>query len=340
MKREYSPDLIHEKIVSTRTPLLMFDENADYITWKNSVKEKLVELLGDMPEKVPLNVDIEWRQEFDTYVEIRFSFDAEAETKVPCHLFIPKEVKKPCPVVICLQGHTTGMHISFGYPIFDPDEGYIARDGDFACQALKEGYAALVIEQRGFGERFTSKDHAPEGEPTCWYPSMSALLVGRTMIGERVWDISCAIDALNVFDEIDMSRVGCMGNSGGGTAAYYAACMDERIKIVMPSCAVCTFKDSIGLMRHCVCNYIPGIAKYFDMGDLACLIAPRPLVMVSGKYDVGFFFRGAVESYNTIQRIYNKAKVPDKCKLVVGDAGHKFYPVLGCKAFRELSGWD
>ena len=62
-----------------------------------------------------------------------------------------------------------------------------------------------------------------------------------------------------------------MGNSGGGTATVYTAAIDERISIAVPSCAVCTYKHSIAAMRHCVCNFVPNIADYFDMGGI-CLI--------------------------------------------------------------------
>ena len=72
------------------------------------------------------------------------------------------------------------------------------------------------------------------------------------------------------------------GNSGGGTATIYASALLENIKVSMPSCALCTYKDSIGAMHHCTCNFVPNIAIDFDMGDLCGLIAPRKLIVVSG----------------------------------------------------------
>ena len=71
------------------------------------------------------------------------------------------------------------------------------------------------------------------------------LLLGRTMIGERVWDVSRANDALGAFPEVDVDRVACMGNSGGGATTFYAACLEPRIRVAMPSCSVCTYRDSI-----------------------------------------------------------------------------------------------
>ena len=230
-----------------------------------------------------------------------------------------------------------------GRPIYPGDEELISEgDRDFARQIIREGYAALVMEQRGFGSR--KSDHElrvrPDASCTCTHPAMVAMLMGRTMIGERVWDISRAIDILENFPEIDVERVAVMGNSGGGTAAYYAACMDERIKMVMPSCAVCTYKRSITAKRHCACNYIPGIAKYFDMGDLACLIAPRKLIVVAGEKDNGFFIDGVREAYSTIEKIYRETGVPENCRLIVGAEGHRFYADPSWKVFKEMSGWE
>lgn len=338
----YSADLCRERQIQLNQPTLRYQDQRDYPTWREEIKAKLLELMGDMPERVPSNVQIEWKKEREDYTEYRFTYDAEPCATVPAHLLIPHKAKKPCPVVICLQGHSTGMHISLGVKIYPKDEKLVAGgDRDFAIQAVREGYAALVIEQRAFGER---KSEAmlrfdPTLYITCMLPAMSAILMGRTLLGERVWDVSRAIDALDAFPEIDLDRIACMGNSGGGTTTYYAACLDERIKIAMPSCSVCSFKESIGTRRHCMCNYIPSLGKYMDMGDLASLIAPRKLVVVAGKQDNGFLIEGTLEEYAIIEKIYQKAGVPNDCKLVVGEGGHRFYADLAWPVFRELSGW-
>ena len=290
---------------------------------KKSLRAKFLELVGSMPEKVMPDVCVEYEKDMGDYTEKRFTYATEKYSRVPCHLWIPKDEKEKHSVIICVQGHSSGMHISMGRVKYEGDEEIISGgDHDFAIQAIKEGYAALVIEQRGMGERKTDKMTT---KTTCEYPSLSALLIGRTMVGERIWDISRAIDALSFFEELDTERIGIMGNSGGGTCAFYAACFDERIKIVMPSCSVCTYKDSIGAMYHCVCNYIPNAALHFDMGDLSALIAPRPIVVVCGSKDKIFPIHGVKETYNIIQKIYKKAGAIDNCSLVIGEGGHRFY---------------
>ncbi len=338
----YDVDVVYKSLTEKIKPTLGYDENCDYDEWRKKVKEKLSELLGDMPERVEPDTKVEWEKEYDTFVERRMIFSSEEHAKVPCHLWLPKNAKKPCPVVICLQGHSSGMHISMGRVVYDEDEESLSDgDRDFARQIIKEGYAALILEQRAFGERCSGSvlKFFPDAKTTCLYPSMAAILLGRTLIGERVWDISRAIDVLETLPEIDSDKIAVMGNSGGGTATYYAACMDERIKIAMPSCSVCTYKASIIAGRHCSCNYIPNIAKYFDMGDLACLIAPRPLVVVSGEKDPGFLIEGAREAYAAIEKIYKRAGCPDNCRQVVGKEGHRFYAEQSWPVFKELSKW-
>ncbi len=126
----------------------------------------------------------------------------------------------------------------------------------------------------------------------------------------------------------------------GGTITYFASCLEPRITAAMPSCYVCTFRASIGSIDHCQDNYLPGILRFFEMGDLACLIAPRPLVVVAGREDPIFPIAAVEETFAVIQAVYQAAGVPERCRLVVGDNGHRFYPAIGWPAFNALAGWQ
>lgn len=337
----YSPDGGHEIFINQK-PKLAFDENKDFVIQKEQIKKKLAELLGEMPERVELNPVTEYQKEAENYTEYRIRFDVEKEVQAVCLLCIPKLGKEKYPLVICLQGHGKGMQVSMGRTYGDDP----ADDGDrnIAIQALEQGFAALCLEQRGMGERRTIKVQHKEdlihdnGETRCDVTAMTAIMYGRTIIGERCWDISRAIDLALTFPQIDGEQIICTGNSGGGTATYYAACMDERIKVAMPSCAVCSFKESIQAMRHCPCNYIPNIATYMDMGDMAIAIAPRKLIVIAGKEDIGFLYPGVQEAYATIEKIYQAAGVPENCALVTGEEGHRYYKKAAWEAFDKMEG--
>jgi len=336
----FAPEQCHDPLIAAAPRVLAFEPEADFARWQAELGTTLRRLVGVMPEPVPLDMRVEYELEHDEFIERRFIITTEAYAQASCHLLIPKTKRGPYPVVICLQGHSTGMHISLGRPKYEGDEKSIAGGRDFALRTVREGYAALVLEQRCFGEREDRRATEVRSlNNRCHHAAMTALLLGRTMIGERTWDVSRAIDALAAFPEVDCARIACMGNSGGGTTTFYAACLDPRIRVAMPSCAVCTYRDSIGRIDHCHDNYLPGALQYFDMGDLAGLIAPRPLVVVCGSEDPIFPYHGVHKSFETIQRVYEKAGAPENCRLVVGSGGHRFYPEEAWPIFHDLSGW-
>ena len=102
-------------------------------------------------------------------------------------------------------------------------------------------------------------------------------MFGRTLIGERVWDIMRLIDYATTRREIDAGRIAITGNSGGGTISMFAAALDERIGVSVPGCYFCNHVQSIGSIHHCMCNYFPGMATLAEASDIAGLIAPRAL---------------------------------------------------------------
>ena len=338
---DFAPETCHKHWMKHAPKTLAFSPEKDYQTWREQVDSRLRELVGVFPEKTPLNIRVEYTKEHEAFVEKRLVFTSEPGADVPCHLLFPKGKNEPVPVMVCLQGHSPGMHISLGRAQNESEKKSVQEgDRDFALQTVAKGYAALTIEQRCFGER---EDNRPTEirsvKRRCRHPSLVSLLVGRTMVGERVWDVSRAIDCLAEFPMIDTSRVGCMGNSGGGTITYFAACLEPRISAAMPSCYVCTFEDSIGTIDHCSCNYIPNVLRYFEMGDLACLIAPRPLVVVAGENDKIFPIEAVQNTFNTIRQIYKAAGAEDRCELVVGGGGHRFYADASWPVFQRLSNW-
>ena len=319
MKTAYE---LSKELIQTVIPKFSYD-GENYESWKTSSRLVLSDLLGiDKFEKVDPATDIELDVSYNGIREIRFTFQSEKGYRVPCHLLIPDDVENP-PIMITLQGHSTGMHISLGRTKFNGDKETICGgDRDFCVRAVKEGFAAIALEQRNFGEC----GGTPKG-PNCFESALTNMLIGRTTIGERVWDVSRLIDVLeNEFSDIvDTHNICCMGNSGGGTATAYIAALEDRIKLAMPSCAVCTYKDSIGAMNHCACNYVPNIAQYFDMDDLIAMSYPKYYVQVSGKDDPIFPLFAAEKVFLKGKAVYDQFGKGEKCALVVGNGGHRFY---------------
>jgi len=316
-------DFCHDQLIANMKQALAFNKMQDYTAWKREVEEKLIELLG-MKEieknACPLQITIEKDEMQDGYRQIRFVFESEKGAFVPCYLLIPDTGKEKYPVVITLQGHSSGFHNSIGEIKYERDVDYQPR-GAFAVQAVKRGYIALAIEQRAMGERVSSR-HDFHPVLGCTHATLAAFELGRTTIGERVWDVQRAIDLLSEFPQANTEKIVVTGNSGGGTASYYIGCLEKRVKIIAPSCSFCSYEKSILRTHHCPCNYIPGIYKWFEMQDLACLVAPRTLAIIAGKEDGAFPIDGVRTGFAKVQKIYAKEGATEKCRLIETPKAH------------------
>ena len=318
-------DPCHVSLVNRTKRQPAFSPTADYNAQRDAIGAKLRELLGlaaiEQNAAPAPDLEIEYEERCEGYTKVRFTFQSEVGTRVPCYLLIPDTGKEKYPVAITLQGHSTGVHNSVGEVKFEGDVEYQATRGKFGIQAVENGYIALCIEQRGMGERVPTTPERQAG--LCGFTVNRSLMLGRTILGERVFDVKCAIDLLpRFFPQCDTDKILITGNSGGGTASFYAACYDKRIALSVPSCSFCPYDHSIFDVQHCTCNYIPSAFRYFDMQDLAILIAPRPLAVVAGVKDPGFLVEGVRLGFKTISEIYKAAGAPNACRLVETPKGH------------------
>lgn len=299
----------------------------DFKQWQRRLRSRLRKLLGDMPaERVPLDVKHLWTRPHPLGHIEKIVFTSEPHSDVPAYVCIPKNAVPPFPFMICLQGHSTGMHVSIAVQYDDETKSLkVEGDRDFAIGCMRRGIAALCVEQRSFGERCERKQEYVSPESRCHDAMMQALMLGRTLLGERVYDVDRGIDYLASRNDVDMRRIGVMGNSGGGTTSIYAGALLPRISYTMPSCSFCTYRDSKMALYHCSCGYFPNVLKYAEMADILALLAPRPVVIVAGTRDGIIPLTGVRRAFRQVKRIYRAAGAEKRCHLVVGKEGHRFY---------------
>jgi dienelactone hydrolase len=322
---DFSPSIHHRRMME-HTPRTMAFDGGDPAGWRGRLRGKVAELLGSRPaERTALNVRSLWRRKVELGTIEKIVFTAERGADVPAFVCLPAGAQPPHTWAICVQGHSTGMHNSIAVDREDnsaPIE--VPGDRDFALTAMARGLAALCIEQRSFGER-REQVQATTSPSQCQIAACQALMLGRTLIGERVWDVDRGIDYLLSRDDVRADRIGVMGNSGGGTTSLFAAATLERLAWAMPSCYFCTFAASIMSIRHCECNYVPGLLHYAEMADLLGTFAPRPVVVVAGEKDDIFPIEATRKAFGDLRRIYDAFGAADRCRLVVGPEGHRFY---------------
>jgi dienelactone hydrolase len=300
--------------------------------WQGQLRSKLTELLGGFPsERTPLRPITLETQDFNGYRREKVIFDSRDGMSVLAYVLRPKNARTPAPTVICVPGHGRGVDDIVG--IDDKGRARSDKDGyqhDFAIQIAEAGMAAVAIEPAGFGcRRDPANIKRGLGRSSCQPVAGTALLLGQTMIGWRAYDVMRTIDYIATRKELDVNRVGCVGISGGGTCTLFSTALEPRIKAAFVSGYLNTFRDSIGSISHCIDNYVPGVMNWAEMYDIAGLIAPRPLMVESGRKDDIFPIDASIESVNKVRAIYKVFGANDRIDHDVFDDAHSFWGKKG-----------
>ena len=324
-KPTLSPSLYHRRVMAELPPAMRYD-GGDVKRWQQRLRRKVRELMGRWPQdRVPLNVRSLWKRDHAPGSIEKIVFTSELSVDVPAYVCLPRDTEPPYPFMVCLQGHSSGMHNSIAVDRDDETKSIeVPGDRDFALGCMRRGVAALCIEQRAFGER---REQAQQkvAQHGCHDAVVQALMLGKTLLGERVFDVDRGIDCLASRQDVDMARLGVMGNSGGGTATIYASALLPRVRLAVPSCAFCTYRDGLMAIVHCMCAYIPRILQYAEMADVQGLFAPKPVIVVAGDQDPISPVAAVRRAYADLRRIYRSAGAEDRCHLVVARGPHRFY---------------
>ena len=302
--------------------------------WQKKLRLKLTDLVGGFPaDRHPLRpITLETRT-FPGYRREKIVFDSRPGVSALAYVLIPDKAKTPAPVMICVPGHGRGVDDIVGIDDRGRDRTDKAAAGyqhDFAIQVVEAGMAAVAIEPLAFGCRrdpLTVKKGL--SAYACQPSAGGALLVGQTMIGWRVWDVMRTLDYIATRSDLDSSRVGLMGISGGGTVTVFSTALEPRLKVAMVSGYLNTFRDSVGSLAHCIDNYVPGILNWAEMHDIAGLIAPRPLFSEAGERDAIFPIKASVESFNKVREIYGIFGAADLVEQEVIPDEHAFWGKRG-----------
>ncbi|ELZ20011.1 hypothetical protein C475_21974 [Halosimplex carlsbadense 2-9-1] len=250
----------------------------------------------------------------------------ESGFRLPVSILLPDDRDPPYPVAVTLHGHGEGGRaVATGRPATDEQRRQVREDErDVAVQAVERGYAALAPTTRGLGD-LANREDEELGYRTCHTLQLHAQLFGRSLAGDRVWDVTRLLDFVEADDRFDDDRVVVTGHSGGGATALFAAAVDERVDIAAVSSYFCSFEDSIAAVDHCECNYVPGLLGLGEQWDIAGLVAPRPFVAVNGVEDSIFPIEGARRAFERLEAIYDAVDAADRCELYEGEGGHRYY---------------
>jgi cephalosporin-C deacetylase-like acetyl esterase len=154
------------------------------------------------------------------------------------------------------------------------------------------GTVVLSIDARGIGETKVNTD-VNSREFDYYFGDfndiMTALLVGKTMVGMRALDISRGVDLLVSRKEVDPHQIYGYGKDGGALPLLYASVLDNRIRRAAFDGMLVSYESVVNgrIHRRILESVAPGVLKYYDLQDLVAALAPRDVWIVSGTDPLG-----------------------------------------------------
>lgn len=307
--------------------------------WRAAGRGRLRELLGlGPPSPAPLEAHAGATTSHKGYSREFVTLQAGPDVTIPAWVLVPEGAQGPRPAVIAVHGHGNGVDDVVG---IDPDgserDEPIGYHQNFAVALARRGFVVIAPEVLGFGRQRDPADVAAgPGQSSCYNAALWGMMLGQPLLGRRVADIGRATDYLATRPEVDAARIGVMGISGGGMVALFAAALDERLRAAAISGYLSTFRDSVLSIRHCLCNYVPGLLAEAEMYDVAALLAPRPLVVEAGTHDPIFPIDSVRYSYDRVRRSYALLGAEERMASDFFDGDHR---ISGAVAYDFLWRW-
>jgi dienelactone hydrolase len=283
---------------------------------QGELRKKFLAALGELPAKTPLNPQVVGRKQCEGYSFERVIYESRPNHHVTAILYLP-EGKGPFPGVLLPCGHSTN--------------GKAAEAYQRACILMaKNGLAVLCYDPIGQGERIQLLDK--QGKPATrgsttehTLAGIGALLVGRSTAGYRVWDGIRSLDYLASRPEVDPKRLGCTGNSGGGTLTAYLMALDDRIYAAAPSCYITSLERLFATIgpQDAEQNITGQVAFGMEHADYVTMRAPRPTLICTATKDF-FDIQGSWTSFREAKLLYGLLGHGERVDLFEYNDGHGF----------------
>ena len=294
--------------------------------WLGRRRARLDELLGRLPARVPLELEVTDSTACDGYHRHRVVFDTEDTMSVPAYLLVPDGRTDPGPAVLAVHGHGPGKDTVAGLVTTE------APNGDYAHQLAQRGYVVLAPDLRCFGER---ADWNPPDHYACDTNLVHAVMAGWNPLTQNLWDLARALDVLEAHELVDADRLGVVGLSYGGTLTLFLAALDPRVAAAVVSCYFSSWAEAHKMpWNMCGSQVLPGMLGRVEHVEVGALVAPRPLLIESGREDDLFPYAVAETEVSKLRRVYEALGASDD-QLVhdVFDGGHQWH---GTRAYPFL----
>ena len=291
---------------------------AQWIRRQEDVRQTLMEIVGPLPEKTPLNPKVVGVIDKEDYRVEKIIYESMPNLFVTACLFIPDDLQGKTPAILNPIGHSQA---AFRRPLYQ----------QVILNLVNKGFIVLTYDPIGQGERLQyfdpEKGESRIGGSTSEHSYVGAqcFISGSSLARYWVWDGIRAMDYLLTRSEVDPQRIGITGLSGGGTATSYIAAFDDRIWAAAPAGYITSFKRLLELIgpQDAEQNFYHGIASGIDHADLLEVRAPKPAMLIATTRDF-FSIQGARETYQEVKKSYQAKGFEDNFEMAEDDYTHGY----------------
>ncbi len=289
----------------------------------NRLRGHFLRAIGGLPSvKTPLNPKCTGVLFRNGYRIEKIIYESLPGFPVTSLLYVPEQLNGPAPAVLFLCGHSRDAK---AYPLYQK----------VCIDLVKNGFVVLAIDPVGQGERLQYWDPKTKESPVGWgtrehsYEGFQCTLIGANVARYFIWDAVRGIDYLMTRSEVDGSKIGVTGNSGGGTQTAYVMLVDDRVKAAAPCCYITSREAYMrtGQAHDAEQNIYGAIHEGLNYDDFILAFAPKPALIGAAAYDF-FCIEGAIQSYERARAVYRLYDAEENVSLVIGKHVHMFSPTL------------
>jgi len=293
----------------------------DLLRLRAELRKSVLEMIGGLPtEKTNLHAFITGTIPATGFRIEKLIYQSLPGFYVTALVYVPENGDKIHPAILVPAGHS-------------PDGKAHYQD---LCQRLVlRGYLVISWDPVGQGERsqfWDVKAKRSRYNLVCGEHAVLgnlAYLAGTSLARWEIWDGMRALDYLLTRPDVDGKRINIAGTSGGGFQAALLGALDERIKVIIPSCYITALPMRIENRIFADPDSDPEqdlfglISKGVDNAGILLLMYPRPVMVATASLDF-FPVAGAYKSYSEVSTFYKRFGHADQIEIVESYNRHAY----------------
>ncbi|TMV49958.1 acetylxylan esterase [Paenibacillus mesophilus] len=286
---------------------------------RSFMRDAFIQSMGGLPPSdTPLNPQITGTLRGGGYTIEKVMFESRPNQWVTANLYIPDGVGSPTGAVLHLCGHNPMAKHSDLYQTV-------------SLHLVRAGLIVLNMDPIGQGERLSYYDRDTEKAIVAAstreheYVGKQCLPLGDNLARYFIHDTMRAIDYLCTRPEVDPSKIGVTGCSGGGTQTSAAMICDPRIAAAAPAAFIMSRESYLYAGQAQDAEQIwTGMTKLgFDHEDILMAMAPRPTLVLAAEYDF-FPIEGTRRTVQRTERFWELYKGDNRLELFEDPTVHTY----------------